>query len=128
MVKPTFPKSAMPSCAKPSICRPQSPGAGADLSSPGSLSLSNVNSMIWPFAVLSCASFSTSLLAFLVTNNPLTPRLFLSLKPFDPQDRIYKLPEIVGRLGQAPNAKRETPNAKRSEKCGLDRGGAEGAG
>src|SRR5215469_7577469 len=67
------------------------PRAGVDLSSPGSLSLSSANSMTWPFAALSCASFSTSLSAFLVTNNPLTPRLFLFLKPFGPQDRIYKL-------------------------------------
>ena len=37
MAKPTFAKSAMPSCAKPSICRPRSLGAGADPSSPGSL-------------------------------------------------------------------------------------------
>ena len=29
---------------------------------------------------------------------------------------------------QTPNPKRQTQNAERSEKCGLDRGGPEGAG
>ena len=50
--------------------------------------------MTWPFAAPSCASSSTSLSAFLNTNNPSTPPLFLFLKPFDTQDRIYKAHEI----------------------------------
>src|SRR6516162_10376022 len=99
MVKPTFPKSA-----KPSICPPQSPGAGAQLSSPGSLSLRGANSMTWPFAAPSCASSSTSLSAFLNTNNPSTPPLFLFLKPFDTQDRIYKAPDLKLQGAAGPGA------------------------
>src|SRR5262249_22177272 len=99
--------------ALPSICRPQWPGAGVGVSSPGSLSLSSANSMPWPFAALSCASFSTSLSAFLVTNNPLTPRLFLFLKPFDTQDRIYKIisefEALAGRLPGPQSALADPP-------------------
>jgi hypothetical protein len=44
--------------------------------------------------------------AFFDTNSPSIQRSFLSLKPFDAQDRIYKIiSEVeasVGRLGQAP--------------------------
>jgi hypothetical protein len=52
--------------------------------------------------------------AFFDTNSPSIQRSFLSLKPFDAQDRIYKAPEFVGRLSGANpkprTPKRQTPN------------------
>jgi transposase len=56
----------------------------------GSLSSSAVNSMTSPFAAPSCANSSTLLSEFFVTNSPSIPRSFLSLKPLDAQDRIYR--------------------------------------
>jgi len=79
----------MPSRAKPSICRPP-PGAGVDLSSPWVAILEQRKLHDLAIRGAISASFSTSLSAFLVTNNPLTRRLFLFLKPFDAQNRIYK--------------------------------------
>jgi transposase len=83
-------KLATPSCAKPSICQLRSLGAGAHPSSLGSLPSKVVNSTTSQFAAPSCANSSTSLSAFLDTNNLLILPSFLCLKPLDPQDRIYR--------------------------------------
>src|SRR5260221_560673 len=74
-VKPCSAKSVMPSYVKPFIFRPPLLGAGANPCGLGSLCSKAVNSMILPSAAPLCATSFTSPSAFLLINNPLTPRL-----------------------------------------------------
>src|SRR6266404_452970 len=90
MAKLTFPKSAMPFCAKPFTCRPLSLGVGVSPSSPGSQYWKAESSIISLSAAPSCANSSTSPSAFLNTKNPSILCSSLFLKPFDFQDRIYQ--------------------------------------
>src|SRR5258707_15747115 len=133
MAKLTFPKSVTPSCAKPFTCLPPSLGVGVSPSSLGSPFWKAASSMTSLSAAPSCASSSTSPSVCSNIKNLLTLCSSLLLKPFDFQDRIYRLslrkprrflsgPENIVLLLSTPyvaNWVRRTPAKHFAEVCAL---------